>query len=291
MSAGGSGTGYTDVVLVAGNNVSLTRSGGRITIDSSFTDTNTVTRLGVNGQNYTDGDLNLIGTGAATITQSGRTFTINVNDDNTTYTGESVTITGDNKIKIGQPVGPNDPVTFQQVTVSGNLIVQGTTTTSNTVTVTTLDKFINLNDVVIPTDAVADGGGIRLKGDSPHTILWSNTDDSWTSSEHFNLASGRTYKIDGDEVVTSTGLENIIRASNLESVGVLSAGRWEAQTIGIAYGGTGQTNANDALNVFLPSQAANASKYLTTDGQNTSWGLYLQHIMDGVLEIIVLPHL
>ena len=272
LSAGGSGSGYTDVVLVAGNNVSLTRSGGRITIDSSFTDTNTVTRLGVNGQNYTDGDLNLIGTGAATITQSGRTFTINVNDDNTTYTGESgVTITGDNKIKIGQPVGPNDPVTFQQVTVSGNLIVQGTTTTSNTVTVTTLDKFINLNDVVIPTDAVADGGGIRLKGDSPHTILWSNTNESWTSSEHFNLASGRTYKINGDEVITSTGLGNIIRASSLESVGVLSAGRWEAQTIGIAYGGTGTTNANDALNAFLPSQAANSSKYLTTDGQNTSW--------------------
>ena len=43
LSAGGSGTGYTDVVLVAGNNVSLTRSGGRITIDSSFTDTNAVT--------------------------------------------------------------------------------------------------------------------------------------------------------------------------------------------------------------------------------------------------------
>ena len=145
MSAGGSGSGYTDVVLVAGNNVSLTRSGGRITIDSTFTDTNTVTRLGVNGQNYTDGDLNLIGTGAATITQSGRTFTINVNDDNTTYTGESgVTITGDNKIKIGQPVGPNDPVTFQQVTVSGNLIVQGTTTTSNTVTVSTPVSYTHL---------------------------------------------------------------------------------------------------------------------------------------------------
>ena len=272
LTAGGSGSGSTDVVLVAGNNVSLTRSGGRITIDSSFTDTNTVTRLGVNGQNYTDGDLNLIGTGAATITQSGRTFTINVNDDNTTYTGESgVTITGDNKIKIGQPVGPNDPVTFQQVTISGNLIVQGTTTTSNTVTVSTQDKFIDLNDVVIPTDSVADGGGIRLKGDSPHTILWSNTYDSWTSSEHFDLASGRTYKINGDEVITSTGLGNIIRASSLESVGVLSAGRWEAQTIGIAYGGTGQTNANDALNALLPSQAANSSKYLTTDGQNTSW--------------------
>ena len=272
LTAGGSGSGSTEVVLVAGNNVSLTRNSGRIIIDSSFTDTNTVTRLGVNGQNYTDGDINFIGTGAATITQSGRTFTINVNDDDTTYTGESgVTITGDNKIKIGQPVGPNDPVTFQQVTVSGNLIVQGTTTTSNTVTVSTQDKFINLNDVLIPTDAVADGGGIRLKGDSPHTILWSNTEDSWTSSENFDLASGRSYKIDGDEVITNTGLGNVIRGSSLESVGVLSAGRWEAQTIDIAYGGTGQTNANDALNAFLPSQAANASKYLTTDGQDTSW--------------------
>ena len=192
LSAGGSGSGFTDVVLVAGNNVSLTRNAGRIIIDSSYTDTNTITRVGSGGQNYTDGDINLVGTGAATITQSGRTFTINVDDENTTYVGESgVTVTADNKIKIGQPVGPTDPVTFQQVTVSGNLIVQGTTTTSNSVTVTTLDKFINLNDVLIPTDAVADGGGIRLKGDSDHTILWNNVDDSWTSSEHFNLASGR----------------------------------------------------------------------------------------------------
>ena len=155
-----------------------------------------VTRVGAAGQNYTDGDINLVGTGAATITQSGRTFTINVDDENTTYVGESgVTVTADNKIKIGQPVGPTDPVTFQQVTVSGNLIVQGTTTTSNSVTVTTLDKFINLNDVLIPTDAVADGGGIRLKGDQDHTILWSNVDDSWTSSEHFNLASGRNIRL------------------------------------------------------------------------------------------------
>ena len=272
LSAGGSGSGFTDVVLVAGNNVSLTRNAGRIIIDSSYTDTNTITRVGSGGQNYTDGDINLVGTGAATISQSGRTFTINVDDENTTYVGESgVTVTADNKIKIGQPVGPTDPVTFQQVTVSGNLIVQGTTTTSNSVTVTTLDKFINLNDVLIPTDAVADGGGIRLKGDQDHTILWNNTDDSWTSSEHFNLASGREYKIDGDEVITSTALGNNVRQSSLESVGVLGAGRWEAQTIDIAYGGTGQTTANNALNAFLPSQAGNASKYLITDGQDTSW--------------------
>lgn len=43
-------------------------------------------------------------------------------------------------------------------------------------------------------------------------------------------------------------------------------------TLPIANGGTGQTTANAALNAFLPSQASNSGKYLTTDGTNTSWG-------------------
>ena len=42
-------------------------------------------------------------------------------------------------------------------------------------------------------------------------------------------------------------------------------------TLGISAGGTGQVTANAALNALLPSQAANASKFLKTDGTNTSW--------------------
>jgi trimeric autotransporter adhesin len=42
-------------------------------------------------------------------------------------------------------------------------------------------------------------------------------------------------------------------------------------TVAIANGGTGQTAANDAFNALAPNQATNASKYLTTDGTNTSW--------------------
>lgn len=272
LAAGGSGSGFTDVVLIAGNNVSLTRSGDRITIDSSFTDTNTVTRLGVNGAGYTDGDVNIVGTGAAEITQQGRTITINVQDDNTTYTGESgVTVTSDNKIRIGQPVGVNDAVTFQQVTVVGDLVVQGITTTSNAVTVTTLDKFINLNDVLIPTDNVANGGGIILRGDSNHSILWSNPNDSWTSSENWNLAPGREFRINENMVLDDHSLGMTIVDSNLSSVGILTTGIWHASTIGIGYGGTGATTPNAALNNFLPQQAGNGGKYLLTDGQDTSW--------------------
>ena len=41
--------------------------------------------------------------------------------------------------------------------------------------------------------------------------------------------------------------------------------------VAIANGGTGQTTANAALNALLPTQTGNASKYLQTDGTNSSW--------------------
>ena len=43
-------------------------------------------------------------------------------------------------------------------------------------------------------------------------------------------------------------------------------------TLKIANGGTGQTTATAAINALLPSQTANAGKYLTTNGTTTSWG-------------------
>jgi hypothetical protein len=43
-------------------------------------------------------------------------------------------------------------------------------------------------------------------------------------------------------------------------------------TLAINKGGTGQTSANAAANAFLPSQATNSGKYLTTNGTDSSWG-------------------
>ena len=39
-----------------------------------------------------------------------------------------------------------------------------------------------------PTDALADGGGIILKGTTDKTILWDLSNTNWTSTEHWNLA-------------------------------------------------------------------------------------------------------
>ena len=96
--------------------------------------------------------------------------------------------------------------TLTGLTVSGDLTVNGTTTTINSTTLTVDDKNIELGSVSSPSDTTADGGGITLKGSTDHTFNWVNSTDAWTSSEHFNLASGKEYKINGTSLkdVTET---------------------------------------------------------------------------------------
>jgi len=88
-------------------------------------------------------------------------------------------------------------------TVSGNLVVSGTTTTIGSTTLTVDDKNIELGSVVTPSDTTADGGGITLKGATDKTFNWINSTDAWTSSEHINLASGKTFQLNGTAISAS----------------------------------------------------------------------------------------
>ena len=81
--------------------------------------------------------------------------------------------------------------TAVNLTLSGNLIVNGTTTTINSTTLSVDDKNIELGSVSSPSDATADGGGITLKGASDKTFNWVNATDAWTSSEHINLGDNK----------------------------------------------------------------------------------------------------
>ncbi len=82
------------------------------------------------------------------------------------------------------------------LTLSGNLIVNGTTTTINSTTLTVDDKNIELGTVDTPSDTTADGGGITLKGATDKTFNWIDSTDSWTSSENIELAAGKIFKDD-----------------------------------------------------------------------------------------------
>ena len=66
-------------------------------------------------------------------------------------------------------------VTNAGVTIAGNLTVDGTTTTINSVTLTVDDKNIELGSVASPTDSTAAGGGITLKGATDKVIDWNAT--------------------------------------------------------------------------------------------------------------------
>jgi hypothetical protein len=102
-------------------------------------------------------------------------------------------------------VTPNiGAATGTSLVLSGDLTVNGTTTTINSTEITVDDKNLTLGSVASPTDAGADGGGLTLKGATDKTFNWIDATDSWTSSEHMNLASGKVLKIAGTEVLSAT---------------------------------------------------------------------------------------
>ena len=102
-------------------------------------------------------------------------------------------------------VTPNiGAATGTSLVLSGDLTVNGTTTTINSTEITVDDKNLTLGSVATPTDAGADGGGITLKGATDKTLSWVDATDSWTSSEHFDLASGKVLKVNGTQVLSAT---------------------------------------------------------------------------------------
>ena len=83
--------------------------------------------------------------------------------------------------------------------VTGNLTVNGTTTTIDTQTLQVEDKNIILG-YGSTSDVAVDGGGITLTGATNKTFNWVDATDAWTSSEHMDLAAGKSYKINNTSI-------------------------------------------------------------------------------------------
>lgn len=175
----------------------------------------------------------------------------------TNNSGEGSTPT----VAIGQDVSTTSNVTFGEIsttgnvgvggdlTVTGDLTVNGTVTTVNSTTVTVDDKNLELGATASPTDATADGGGITLKGDTDKTFNWVDATDSWTSSEHLDLASGKGYYIGTTSVLNSTTLGSGVVNSSLTSVGTINSGTWQGSIVAPTYGGTGVNNGTSTITI------------------------------------------
>ena len=110
------------------------------------------------------------------------------------------------------------------VTITGNLNVTGTTTTIDSTTLTVDDKNIEMGSVGSPSDTTADGGGITLKGATDKTIIWDNANDNWTSNQDWNIASGKSFKINNAVTLNATTLGSAVVTSSLTTVGTLGSG-------------------------------------------------------------------
>lgn len=160
------------------------------------------------------------------------------------------------------------------VVISGDLTVQGTTATINTATVDVEDTNITLGKVATPTDTTANGGGITLLGTTNKTLTWNKSTASWDTSENFNLATGKGYRINGVGVLNSTTLGGTVVASSLTSVGTIKTGVWNASVIAGQYGGTG---------------VANTGKSITLGGNLTTSGAFALTLMLGAATNVALP--
>lgn len=130
------------------------------------------------------------------------------------FTGGTGVTISTGTISIGQAIGTSDSVTFAGLTVSGNLTVNGTTTTVNTETINLADNIIviNSNEAGTPSQ----NGGIEVeRGTSTNvSLLWNETSDRWTFTN-----DGSTYHnlLIGGEYLDSTTVTGVINASYIQA--------------------------------------------------------------------------
>jgi len=199
-------------------------------------------------------------------------FTTSVTTNSTSFAVFNATATTVNAfgaattLNIGAATGNTNIA--NNLVVAGDLTVNGAIVTINSTTLSVDDINIVLGDTASPTNATADGGGITLKGTTDKTLTWVNATSAWTSSEDFNLVTGKVYEINGATVLSATALGSGVVSSSLTSVGTITTGTWNGTAIAVANGGTGATTAAGAMtNLGLGTLATqNANNVLITGG-------------------------
>jgi hypothetical protein len=121
--------------------------------------------------------------------------------------------------------------------ITGNLIVNGGTTSISTTNLSIQDHQIELalNDDSSVSDTYADQGGLVLRGTTNHTILWDQPTATWKASENFDIfdaaAGARAYKINGTTVLEYTGSIFRLSASVTSAPGLTSFGTLSTLTV------------------------------------------------------------
>lgn len=197
---------------------------------------------------------------SGTTTTSGTTGNVIIDTGTSAGTNGTVFIGGTNasSVELGR--------SGQTTVIKGNLQIDGTTTTVNSTTITVDDKNLVLgNDNTLDTQA--DGGGITLNGTSPKTFNWVDATDAWTSSEHLNLASTKSYYVNGTLLkdVSETLTNKTINGSN-NTITNVSLTSGVTGTLPVANGGTGITSFGTGVATALGNNTGGTNGLVTFSG-------------------------
>jgi len=177
------------------------------------------TTLGVDASG-TDNSTDVTLAGASYLTLSGQEITAGTVDisshtnlavsDTTGQTGINLTLTGDTISGVVSGLDTSDNVQFNNLTVSGDLTVTGTTTSINSTDLNVTDKLISINRGG-STAASADGGGLFISG-ANESITWDNGNSRFNFSDDVHPAGNITLTgtVDGRDVASDgTKLDGI----------------------------------------------------------------------------------
>ncbi len=183
---------------------------------------------------------------------------------NTSLLGATAGTTSASKALI---VDSNKDLTgVRNLTVAGDLTVNGTTTTINSTTLTVDDKNIEMGSVASPSDTTADGGGITLKGSTDKTINWVNSTDSWTFNQAIDISGNNVDNVQNiihDFSTTTTAVnftadefQDISISANTTFTGSNYA-IGKSKTIVITTDGTARTLTFPSGWIFIGAKPAN----------------------------------
>ena len=202
---------------------------------------------------------------------AGETPTITIRDSSDRPSSISDPFYVNGGVSVGTPPKPIidglGNISAKGLTATDNLTVGGEFTRLNT-ELFVRDEKITLNSTESANDFTARNGGIVLKGTTDKTLLWSadNGRSAWTSNQHFDLVTGKEYRINDTKVIDSTSLGDGVITSSLTTVGTIGTGVWQGTIISPTYGGTGINNGTKTITLGgnLITSGAFASTFTMT---------------------------
>ena len=258
--------------------ISVTDSGG----DGSLAYNNSTGVLTYTG--ITDAQVR----GKISVTDSGGDGSLAYNNSTgvITYTGPSASevrahISGgtgvsvsSGEISIGQAVSTSSNVTFNDMVVSGNLTVSGTTTTVNTATLSVADNQIILNSDYTGSSPTENGGIEIERGTQTNkTLVWNETDDKWTvGSETFVAGT-----FEGNLTGNVTGTVSSVANHDTDDISEGSSNLYftNARVDSRLSGGTGVTYSSGTISIGQAVATSSDVEFneITTNYANNSGGV------------------